>query len=1474
MPTACNSSIDGAQQKQQQSNETNQLTATTTTTSPSSSSSSSSSSQLQQQADQNKTSNDGLNNGPNETNGTIKQNGDQSTNHSHLTINGQGFIEEGVDDELPVHKNNNNNNSDNICSDDEKTKDANECDGSEQSAIDDTFVFIHDNSFYIKLSVPGIEMFDLQVSPVELVQEITHQLIDREDTCHRTCFSLQLDGVTLDNFAELKNIEGLKEGSIIKVVEEPYTIREARIHVRHVRDLLKSLDMSDSYNGIDCNSLSFMNTIAQSDFSDMKKASKTLRSDLLDCLPPDYVLPSENQSSNNSSPASNGSSNGTSNSVGTNREVQLTPLEPQMKDVPKIPSSLKVLTASGWNPPPGHRKLRGDLMYLYVVTLEEKRFHITSSTRGFYVNLSTDEVFNPKPFNPKLIFHSLVELLNHVSPAFKRNYLLIQKRRFQRHPFERLVTPYQIYTWAAPQIDHTVDSIRAEDAFSSKLGYEEHMPGQTRDWNEELQTTRELPRKTPSERVIRERAIFKVHSDFVAAATRGAMAVVDGNVLALNPNEDTKMQMFIWNNIFFSLGFDVRDHYKEVGGDAAAYAAPSNDLHGVRAYSSINVEGLHTLATAVIDYKGYRVTAQSIIPGILERDQEQSVVYGSIDFGKTVVSHPKYLELLKKAGQILKIVPHKVISQDGSEVEICSSVECKGIIGNDGRHYILDLLRTFPPDPHYVLDDEQELSQEMRNMGFPRRHKHKLSSLRQELIDAFFEARYLLFIRMAAFYLQQSDSQKQKNATAIESQSKKQDEQAEEKSVRQANGDNHELDTSKKDEKNVSEDYEKIAEKIVSPEKSDNQEGEDDTNANSTNEERQNTREIIKKAALEVGSLSDTEFDIRFNPDIFSLGVAHANSDSETFAKQKRLILDAAEFLVKVQIPSLVRELLDHSIYLYDGLTLTDTFRSRGINMRYLGKFADLVAKHETLDYIMSIAVCELVCRSAKHMFVSYMQNVESVYMATAISHFLNCFLSCTVIQPSIVDDIGKHSKRKGKKFRNGKMTIETKTEKQASDWLALTARSFWNQLKNEMDTYYAWSPQKDIDSMESLLFKYSIQKISLLRIFCIRTGIQVLLREYNFDHKSRPTFTEEDILNMFPIVKHISPRANDAFNYFQSGQRKISEGHIRDGYDYISEALNLFNSVYGPLHPDIVQCLRLLARINYVLGDYSEACSYQQKAVLMSEKVNGIDHSQTITEYNFLALYSFANSQISASLKFLYRTRYLLSLVHSQNHPEMAIIDSNIGLILHAIGEYEYSLRFLEHALQLNLRYFGKRNLKVALSYHLVARTLSCMGDFRGALHNEKETYLIYKKELGENHEKTKESSDCLRHLTNQAVVLQKKMNEIYKGNVNTIIPPIQIQPPSINSVMELLNVINGILFLHISAQDMENLRELQNLKTAKQDQTIETNTTNNDESKNDDDSIQCSKEIKDDHNNDDDGGDGQKANHTSNDNTILASA
>lgn len=71
---------------------------------------------------------------------------------------------------------------------------------------------------------------------------------------------------------------------------------------------------------------------------------------------------------------------------------------------------------------------------------------------------------------------------------------------------------------------------------------------------------------------------------------------------------------------------------------------------------------------------------------------------------------------------------------------------------------------------------------------------------------------------------------------------------------------------------------------------------------------------------------------------------------------------------------------------------------------------------------------------------------------------------------------------------------------------------------------------------------------------------------------------------------------------------------------------------------------------------------------------------------------------------------------------------------------------------------------------------------------------------QLGETHEKTRESAECLRLLTQQAVLLQRKMNDIYSnGKLTTGLPPIHIQPPTMGSVLDMLNTINGILFVQI---------------------------------------------------------------------------
>uniref|UniRef100_A0A8C2Q2U7 Clustered mitochondria protein homolog n=1 Tax=Cyprinus carpio TaxID=7962 RepID=A0A8C2Q2U7_CYPCA len=1178
-----------------------------------------------------------------------------------------------------------------------------------EDANEQEVIVIQDTGFTVKIQAPGTEPFDLQVSPQEMVQEIHQVLMDREDTCHRTCFSLQLDGNVLDNFAELKSIEGLQEGSLLKVVEEPYTVREARIHVRHIRDLLKSLDPSDAYNGVDCNSLSFLSVFTDGDLGDTgKRKKKGNELEQIDCTPPEHILPGS-------------------------KERPLVPLQPQNKDW-KPMQCLKVLTMSGWNPPPGNRKMHGDLMYLYIVTVEDRHVSITASTRGFYLN------------------------------------------QVQRHPFERIATPFQVYSWTAPQIDHAMDCVRAEDAYTSRLGYEEHIPGQTRDWNEELQTTRELSRKNLPERLLRERAIFKVHSDFAGAATRGSMAVIDGNVMAINPGEETRMQMFIWNNIFFSLGFDVRDHYRELGGDAAAHVAPTNDLNGVRAYSAVDVEGLYTLGTVVVDYRGYRVTAQSIIPGILEREQEQSVIYGSIDFGKTVVSHPKYLELLEKTSRPLKVQRHAVLNEKDTAVELCSSVECKGIIGNDGRHYILDLLRTFPPDLNFLPVEGEELAPESQKLGFPRQHRHRLACLRQELIEAFVEHRYLLFMKMAALQLMQQKASKDKTAALHDTNTV----DAESESKPQA------LEGKEADEN--------IPGLAQAKELAESLAAEDGSGIDPK------SREVVLNACKAVGSISNTSFDIRFNPDIFSPGVRFPDD----IQKQKQLLKDAAAFLVSCQIPSFVKDCLDHSSLPMDGATMTEALHQRGINVRYLGnvlEFVDNMPSKAQLEHIYRIGIGELITRCAKHIFKTYLQGVELSALSAAVSHFLNCLLSSFPDAVAHLPADELVSRRKNRKRRNRVPGGGDNTA-----WASLTPSELWKNINSEAQSYYHFSLQ--CESVDQAVEKYGLQKITLLREISIKTGVQILIKEYNFDSRHKPAFTEEDILNIFPVVKHVNPKASDAFHFFQSGQAKVQQGFLKEGCELINEALNLFNNVYGAMHVEICACLRLLARLNYIMGDHPEALSNQQKAVLMSERVLGIEHPNTIQEYMHLALYCFANGHLSTALKLLYRARYLLLVVCGEDHPEMALLDSNIGLVLHGVMEYDLSLRFLENALAINSKYHGPRSLKVALSHHLVARVYESKAEFRSALQHEKEGYTIYKNQVGEAHEKTKESSEYLKYLTQQAVALQRTMNEIYKNGSNASIMPLKFTAPSMASVLEQLNIINGIIFIPLSQKDLENLK------------------------------------------------------------------
>lgn len=109
---------------------------------------------------------------------------------------------------------------------------------------------------------------------------------------------------------------------------------------------------------------------------------------------------------------------------------------------------------------------------------------------------------------------------------------------------------------------------------------------------------------------------------------------------------------------------------------------------------------------------------------------------------------------------------------------------------------------------------DEELSKEVRALGFPIEHKHKLCCLRQELIDSFVDSRYMMFIKYAAFHLQQLNLRK--NEEALNKTVKQENEKNAIKSKEDEEDEAKDNNEQEKDEKQIeTEEAKKMVESIT-----------------------------------------------------------------------------------------------------------------------------------------------------------------------------------------------------------------------------------------------------------------------------------------------------------------------------------------------------------------------------------------------------------------------------------------------------------------------------------------------------------------------------------------------------------------------------------------------------------------------------------------------------------------------------------
>lgn len=143
--------------------------------------------------------------------------------------------------------------------------------------------------------------------------------------------------------------------------------------------------------------------------------------------------------------------------------------------------------------------------------------------------------------------------------------------------------------------------------------------------------------------------------------------------------------------------------------DEAAIRAAHGELNGAECYYSTYLSDLNIPLISLITYRGFTITAMSILPV-----DKSTICYGSADGGRTVHDSDEQLnQLMDLAGQKLNLLKHQVGSSD---VWISGPGDIEGHKGFDGRYYLLDFGRVMPPEAPSV--DPEERRQDSRSVFY------------------------------------------------------------------------------------------------------------------------------------------------------------------------------------------------------------------------------------------------------------------------------------------------------------------------------------------------------------------------------------------------------------------------------------------------------------------------------------------------------------------------------------------------------------------------------------------------------------------------------------------------------------------------------------------------------------------------------------------------------------------------------------
>ncbi|KAM0471638.1 hypothetical protein ACHAPX_009295 [Trichoderma viride] len=1168
----------------------------------------------------------------------------------------------------------------------------------------------------IVLPDPEAERMQIMVSTQEQVHEIRQSIIDSPAAFQYTCFHLEFQGQKVNDFIPLAEIPDLGTEPEFRLVPDPYTEKEARIHLVRIRELIGAAgNRSDASQGI-LPGLSLYESVT-------KKLSTEAEGSEEQSLTKDYdfqAIPS------------------------------ITSLIPEPID--PAPKTVKMVALSSWNPPPCHLQQRGHLLYIVVTTNEGEQYQVTAHVSGFFVNKSSNAKFDPfpRPAPKGQSAQSLLKLIELLSPSFSDIFKNLQEYNSQRDPLAtfQITNAIPNSPWAVPSpssalCTHSPDVTRPQETYLL-AGVDN--TDTLRDWNEEFQSAKELPKETVQDRVFRERLTSKLFADYNDAAVKGAVLIAHGDIAPLNPTETKDAQIFVYNNIFYSFGADGVGTFTSEGGDEAARVATGKDVAGVQMVNQLDIDGLFTPATVVVDYLGKRIVGQSIVPGIFKQREpgEHQIDYGAVDGKDVVAINDQFTTPFAQLSKALKVKQHPVWDKDGKRFDLEASVETKGLVGTDGRKYVLDLYRITPFDIAW-----REETSTAEGQTEPSEYPHRMTVLRPELVDSF--GRYRM---------------KQWLDTELARRVKPKAEDASAEATGEA-----------KEEETKEEAKEETTEETKDDE---TKEEKDEVAKRDSNEAEQNQP-----------NLADFKFGL--NPDAFSGQVPRTEEEKAELEADEQEVRAAGEYLRDRVIPEFLRELTDSDIsFPMDGQSLGRILHKRGINIRYLGKITSL-AVNDRLRCLREICIQDMVSRAFKHVSAIYLRSLPVVLAPSCMSHILNCLLGHR-LNAKPVADIDQTLREL---YPEADYSFETVTPESLREQIE---QQVSNRFRYELGANW-FNEVRPVQLLRDICIRAGVQVLAKDYVFdSAPAGAAVSPaqpEQADGETKAEPktevksskkkkktressptataapeavsTFTPDDIQKVVPVVKHSCPRSSLAEEALEAGRISILQNQRKLGQELLLESLSLHEQIYGILHPEVARVYNSLSMLYYQLDDKEVAVELARKAIIVSERTGGVDSAETLLNYLNLSLFLHQVGDSKSALAYSIHALKLWKIIYGPGHPDSITTINNAAVMLQGVKAYHESRLWFEESLRVCDSVFTRQSINSATLLFQLAQALALDHDSKAAVSRMRESYNIFLAELGPEDKNTKEAESWLEQLTQNAVSIAKHAKDVQARRIRS---------------------------------------------------------------------------------------------------------